>query len=184
MKNILLISFLLLLSSCFTGYIYRDFDEFENLRKFKLSKIYYAKKDFSGKKEVKINYYKSINPQGKVSVSARLYVYTDADAGKLAKNIAFRTGTDIYELNFDNIQSNYDAYHYDEDIGNDEHIEITHSTGENIRHFADFDIPNNLLESIMNTEQLSFRFYIGKEAYTYRFSKSNLKQLKKFLAIQ
>ncbi len=172
------------LLSCIPHQIYKDFDEFENARKFKLIQVYNAKRDFIGSEQIKIKYYKTIDSNGKINISAQLLTYSNSEDGKLMDELHIRIGNEVYDVNFYNYLSNYDLFRdagidYDEENSN-----INHNEDENIRHLADFDIPNEIVEKIMNNNLLSMRFYIGKEAYTVRFSKFELKQLKKFLIIQ
>ncbi len=186
MQKIVFFILLTQIYACIPSRIYREFDEFENLRKFKLTQIYNAKRDFGGHVQIKINYYKSISQSDKVKISARLLVFSTAEDGDLGKAISFRMGQQIYDLNFYNYKSSYDAYHdidYDVEQENST-ISVTSNTNNNIRHIADFDISNELGDKILNNEMLSLRFFIGKEAYTVRFSKFELKQLKKFLMVQ
>ncbi len=186
MRKIVIFILLTQIYACIPSRIYHEFDEFENLRKFKLTQIYNAKRDFIGHVQIKINYYKSISQSSEVKISARLLVYASAEDGDLGKTISFRMGQQIYDLNFYNYKSSYDAFHdidYDVDQENST-ISVTSKADENIRHIADFDISNELGDKILNNEILSLRFFIGKEAYTVRFSKFKLKQLKKFLLIQ
>ncbi|MCF6239894.1 MAG: hypothetical protein L3J74_00960 [Bacteroidales bacterium] len=189
MKKIIFILILSQFTACIPHRIYKEFDEFENLRKFKISQIYNAKKDFTGTRQIKINYYKTISQNGEIDISARLIAYSTAEDGKLNEHLDIRIGNEIYTTDFYNYQSNYDLYpDVDISVNNDDDdndpYEISHSNSENIRHLADFNLSQTLVEHILNTELLSMRFYIGKEAYTLRFSKFELKQLKKFLLVQ
>ena len=183
-KNIFLL-LVFFVASCIPSRIYKEFDEFENLRKFKLVQIYNAKKDFSGHKQIKISYYKNINQAGESKISARLLVYSNDEEGKLNKQINIRTGDDIYNVRFYDYQNNYDAYYeQDYDIeGEYNTINITHNAGENIRHIAYFDISKDIANKILTEDILSYRFFIGKEAYTIKLSKYELKQLQKFILI-
>lgn len=186
MQKIVIFILLAQIYACIPSKIYHEFDEFDNLRKFKLTQIYNAKRDFTGHVQIKISYYKSISQSGEIKISARLLVYSSAEDGNLGKTISFRPGQKIYDLNLYNYKSSYDSFHdidYDVDHENGS-INVTANADENIRHTADFDIINELGDQILNNEILLLRFFIGKEAYTVRFSKFELKQLKKFLNMQ
>ncbi len=170
--------------SCIPQHIYKDFDVFENVRKFKLVQFYNAKRDFTGSQQIKIKYYKTIDSQGTTNISAQFLVYSSGEDGKLADELNIRIDNKVYDIEFYNYQSNYDLFHNDDIDYDEEDSNINHNADDNIRHLAYFNFPNELVKKILNGNLLSMRFYIGKEAYTVRFSKFELKQLKKFLIIQ
>lgn len=176
---------MLLLSSCITSRIYKQYDDFENQKKYRTEQFYYAKRDFSGSTQVKITYYKTVSQTGVTKVNALLKVYSSSEKGKLQEEISFRMADKIYKTVFYDYQANY-GYNYSLDYnceGIDAIQNFSGNTDENIRNLAYFDFTDKIIDEISKTTGLQVRFYIGKEAYIIRFSKSRLKQLKKFLLL-
>jgi len=180
-----LIVLIFLLSSCIQNRIYKQYDDFENQKKYKLEQVYYAKKDFSGSTQVKITYYKTVSQTNDIQVDALLMVHSSSEKGKLQEKISFRIENKIYEAVFYDYQANYD-YNYsidydDESIGANQNF--SGNADEDIRNLAYFDLSAKMIDEISKAPNLQIRFYIGKEAYTIQFSKAKLKQFKKFLLL-
>lgn len=185
MKKLILFFIIFQAYSCSFQNIYKDYDEFTNVRKFKLSDYYYAKRDFFGNKKVEIEYYKSINKKGETNISAKFLLSSNFDDGPLSKNLDIRIDNksyriDLYDYQTNNVlsiaknsndeQDSSDVFFYKENMST--------------RNLAYFNISNSLADKIVKSNSLIIRFYLGKEACTIKMSKSDLKRLRKFLLLQ
>jgi len=191
----LIILLLIFSQACVFRTVNKQYDDFENQVKFKLKQTYLAKNEFKGRQHVTIQYYKTISSSSKKSITAKLYFSSLPEHGKLNNRLKIKTETNFHNITFydietrEIIESEVKTEHVitentdsdDKDNNTTETYTSTITNSTEIANLVYFDISNDLAKEILNSEELSFRFYLGNEAITINFSKKKLKKLKKLL---
>lgn len=186
--------------SCFKNRIHYSYDEFENKQKMMMEQVYSARKDFNRNQRVSIKYYKEVNRNGAYSISGKIYFQTYPSEGRLKPKLSIKVRSVIYETHFydDNAERisniitetehtiDYEDKEPDSDKEDERQISSetytnTTTTNTYINNIAYFNLGQNVIDHFLINENLSFRFYNGKEGVTIYLSKNQIKAMQKFI---